>query len=205
MKKIILTSLFVLAFGLNYAQNTQFGIKGGLNVANQSASGWGIEPISTSPLISFHIGGFVEIKISDKFSIQPELLYSLLGSKYSFLLRQTGDPNELTIGDVVVSLSYINIPVMFKYYVIEKLNLEVGPQIGILISSKENISQSESSYSSNNDNFEPIDFGLNLGGGYDITENISAGVRYNFGLYDVKKGNVETKNNVLSLSLGYKF
>lgn len=205
MKKNVLTSLLALVFGFTYSQNTQFGIKGGMNVATQTSTESELVDLKTSSLIGFHIGGFVEFKLSDKFSVQPELLYSAQGGKYSVVLRQTNDPDLNTNAEVVTNLSYINIPVMFKYYVIEKLSLEAGPQIGILISSKEKITQPGSSYSSNNDNFEPIDFGLNLGAGYDITENISAGVRYNLGFYDVEKGDIETKNNVLSLSVGYKF
>ena len=41
MKKIILSSLFVLAVSFTYSQKAEFGIKGGLNIANQNYSGDG--------------------------------------------------------------------------------------------------------------------------------------------------------------------
>lgn len=211
MKKIILTSLLTLAFGFTNAQNAKFGIKGGLNVANQSNPG-GSEWINfdTSSLIGFHIGGFVEIKISDKISVQPELLYSAQGgilNSVILLPRETGDPNEipqLLNIEVENNLSYINIPVMFKYYVIEKFSLELGPQLGILVDSKRkntlNGQTTEDRY-----NYDSIDYGFNLGAGYDITENFSVGIRYSLGFNDIANFSNKVNNNVLSLSLGYKF
>jgi len=59
------------------------------------------------------------------------------------------------------------------------------------------------------DAFESVDFGLNLGAGYDFTKKFSVGVRYSFGLANVAKiedgSNEKLKNNVFSVSLGYKF
>jgi hypothetical protein len=206
MKKNILTSLLILTIGLAFAQNTQFGLKGGLNVANLNGTGW-VELSNTSPIISFHVGGFVEIKLSDKISIQPELLYSLQGCKYSIELRQNDDPNEPPINaDVVSSLSYINIPVMFKYYVIEKFSLEAGPQLGVLVSSKvkSDLTGQPSSVYNNISGYNSFDYGVNFGAGYDISEKLSTGIRYNLGLCDIDKSTSVTKNRVLSLSMCYK-
>jgi opacity protein-like surface antigen len=205
MKKIILSSLLVLAFGFTYAQKAEFGIKGGLNVANQNYSGDGA-PSPTS-IIGFQVGGFVDIKISDKFSIQPELLYSTQGSKFNLLVNTDGS-NYDTKNTFL--LSYINVPVMFKYYAAEKFSLEAGPQIGFMVDSKlktDVIGQSVTQDAK--DLFESVDFGLNLGAGYDFTKKISAGIRYNFGLTNVMKtesgDNSKIKNSVFSLSVGYKF
>lgn len=205
MKKIILSSLLVLAFGSTYAQKAEFGIKGGLNVANQNYSGDEIP--SPSSITGFHIGGFVEIKIDDKVSIQPELLYSAQGSKFNMDVQQDG----ITYNTVnKFKLSYINIPVMCKYYTTEKFSLEAGPQIGFLVDSKLEVEVLGQSVSQDaKDFFESVDFGLNLGAGYDFTKKFSAGVRYNFGLSNVAKtesGDTDKiKNSVFSLSVGYKF
>lgn len=205
MKKYILAAVAVMAFGFANAQKAQFGIKGGLNVANQNYSGEGAP--SPSSRIGFHIGGFAEVKISDRFSIQPELLYSTQGSKFDFTLEMEGveyDTNN------TFKLSYINIPVMFKYYAAEKFSLEAGPQIGFLTSAKlETKVLGQSVTQDAKQLFESVDFGLNIGAGYDFTSKFSAGVRYNFGLTNVGKNddgsNDSIKNNVLFVSLGYKF
>ena len=214
MKKIILTLLFIFSIGFTYAQNTQFGIKGGLNVASQSFSSpnSSFQP-NTSSLIGFHIGGFVEIKISDKFSIQPELLYSAQGGKLSyvdFLRLNIDDPGEYVNYETINNLSYINIPIMFKYYVTEKFTLELGPQLGVLIISKMNSSFNGPTYSGQSssdskDLYNSIDYGINLGAGYDITKNFSVGIRYNLGVCNIGKYSYEIKNSVFSIATNYKF
>jgi hypothetical protein len=205
MNKIILSAVAVLVFGFANAQKAQFGIKGGLNVANQGYSGDGAP--SPSSIIGFHIGGFVEVKISDKFSIQPELLYSTQGSKFDYAVYQNSIEYDT---ENTFRLSYVNVPVMFKYYAAEKFSLEAGPQIGFLTSSKMETEVLGQSVTQNvKEFFESVDFGLNIGAGYEFTKKVSLGVRYNFGLANVGKNedgsNDKIKNNVFSLSLGYKF
>ena len=96
MKKIILSALAVFVFGFTNAQEVKFGLKGGLNVANITGD---IEDNSSK--VGFHVGGFAEIKVSEKFSVQPELLFSTQGTKFDF---------EGT--NVNFNLSYLNIPIM---------------------------------------------------------------------------------------------
>lgn len=183
MKKIILSAVAVLAFGFTNAQ-VKFGAKAALNVATLTGDTEG-----ASSLIGFQIGGFAEIKVSEKFAIQPELMYSAQGSSYD----EGGDDK----------FDYLNIPVMAKFYVADAFSLEAGPQIGFLLSAKSDGTDVK-------DFITSTDFGLNLGAGYDFTENLSAGLRYNFGLSNVSdidfEGEDFTVNNaVLSVSLGYKF
>ena len=204
MKKIILAVVAVLAFGFTNAQKTQFGLKGGLNGANQSFSGEGSP--SSSSIIGFHIGGFVEVKVSDKFSIQPEVLYSTQGSKFDANVYNGGIYYDTKN---TFKFAYINIPVMFKYYASEKISLEAGPQIGFLTSSKMETEVLGQSVTQNVKDFiETVDFGLNIGAEYNFTKKVSAGIRYNFGLANVMNtddgSNDKIKNNVFSVSLGYK-
>lgn len=202
MKKIILTVAAVFAFGFANAQETKFGVKGGLNVANLSGD---IEDNSSK--VGFHVGGFVEIKVSDKFSVQPELLFSTQGTK----LEESGTNYSYESN---LNLSYLNIPVMAKYYVAEGFSLEAGPQIGFLTTAKSDFTATESGITVSGDEdvkdeFESIDFGFNFGAGYDFTENLSAGLRYNLGLSNIAKtdsgDDFKLSNNVFSVSLGYKF
>ena len=200
MKKIILAAAAVFAFGSANAQETKFGVKGGLNIANLSGD---IEDNSSK--VGFHVGGFVEIKVSDKFSVQPELLFSTQGTK----VEESG--NNFS-SKSTLNLSYLNIPVMAKYYVAEGFSLEAGPQIGFLTAAKADFTTTQSGITVSGDedvkdSFESIDFGVNFGAGYDFTKNLSAGLRYNLGLANIAKdsGDEKISNNVLSVSLGYKF
>jgi hypothetical protein len=189
MKKIILSAMAICAFSFANAQDKKdmsFGIKGGMNISAVT------NVTGSSSLTGFHIGGFAEFKVSDKLTIQPELLYSTQGDKYD-----GGKTN----------LDYINIPVMAKYYVTDALSLEAGPQIGLLISGKENLDSGGSTDVKSA--YKSTDFDLDLGAGYDFTENFSAAVRYNIGLAHLQKdlapGVSASHNSVFQVSLGYRF
>jgi long-subunit fatty acid transport protein len=180
MKKIILTAAAVFVFSFANAQDTKFGVKGGLSMSSTSEEG-------ASSLLAFHLGGFAEFKISDKFAVQPELLYSAQGAKF-------------TGGNL--NLNYINIPVMAKYYVADAFSIEAGPQIGFLMSAKSDGTDIKDACNS-------TDFGLNLGAGYNLNETMSLGLRYNMGLSNVIKDvagvSTDSKNSSIQLSFGYKF
>lgn len=207
MKKNILIVAAVLVFGMTNAQKAKFGIKGGMNISNWVGDTEGMDVKSK---IGFNIGGFAEIKLSDKFAIQPELLYSAQGMKMDNF--EVDDPELGSVtADAKFNLSYINIPVMFKYYVAEKFNLEAGPQIGFLTSAKLNVKVDGygSSDQDVKDIFESVDFGLNFGAGYDFTEHFFANIRYNLGLSNIAKtesgDDSKVNNSVFSLNVGYKF
>lgn len=207
MKKVILSAIAVMAFGIASAQDVKYGFKGGLNVSTFTGDKEGANLKST---IGFNVGGFVEIKLSEKFALQPELLYSTQGTK----LTNIGDylDGDFYTGDINFNLAYINVPVMAKYYVAEKFSIEAGPQIGFLTSAKTKTKLdgfSQTVEQNVKDSFESIDFGLNFGAGYDFTEHFAIGARYNLGLANIAKteagDNTKLHNSVFSFSVGYKF
>lgn len=181
MKKLLFAAIAVLGLTSANAQETKFGAKGGFNMSNLA----GAENAST--LIGIHLGGFAEFKLSDKFAVQPELLFSMQGAGFD-----GGD----------TKLNYINIPVMAKYFVTENISIEAGPQIGFLMSAK--IDGTDVKEFTNS-----TDFGLNFGGSYYLDENMFLTARYGFGLSEVEKdlatGVDGSSNSVIQLSFGYKF
>ncbi|CAM3620094.1 porin family protein [Flavobacterium gelidilacus] len=185
MKKLLLvTALAVFGFSNVNAQEIKFGVKGGLNFAYLSGDNTG----DLEPVTAFNFGVMSEISITDKFSFQPELMYS--GQGFSF----KNDDNP-------IALSYINLPLMGKYYVIKGLSLEAGPQIGYLIGADYDGLDLK-------DNYKKVDFGANFGLGYKLDNGINFGVRYNLGLSninDLRGQSDKIKNNVLQVSLGYFF
>jgi len=224
MKKVLLSAVALFVFGVASAQ-VKFGVKGGVNFA--TFTGAGADLIDAKMKVGFNVGGFAEIKFNDKFALQPELLYSLQGAK-----GVSTDSNGLlnSSEDVKQNLSYLNVPVMVKFYPIKSLYVEAGPQVGFLVSAKEKTDGTEIDFNEVSGNeelvnvstnedvkdfYKSIDFDFNIGAGYEFTENLFAGVRYSIGLTDVSDvpttisffgvSGFEMKNNVLSLSLGYKF
>lgn len=96
-------------------------------------------------------------------------------------------------------LDYINVPIFAKYYVLDKLSVEAGPQFGFLVKADNN-GEDIKEY------LKTFEFGLGVGASYYFTENIFAGARYNFGLTSIdKESDVKIHNNVLQVSVGYRF
>lgn len=178
MKKLLFTAVAVFAFGFTNAQETKFGAKAGLNMSNYTGD------LDLDSKVGFFVGGFAEIKLTDKFAVQPELLYSVLGAK---------DDNAS------LNANYLLIPVMAKYFVTEQFSLEAGPQIGFLTSAKYDGEDAK-------DLFTSTDFGLNFGAGYDVTEAINVGLRYSLGLSNVLDSDfADAKTSNIGLAVGYKF
>lgn len=208
MKKLFLTAAAVFALTAVNAQDITFGAKFGVNLANADAGDF-----DTDVVTSFHIGVTAELPISDKFSVQPELLYSIQGASLTETI--TEDKYEY-----LYKLNFINLPIMAKYYVTQGLSLEAGPQIGFLVKAEVETDFTDSDDSSNNvsittdlkDYYKSIDFGFNIGAGYKLESGLNFTLRYNLGLSNLSdtdhedvSDDSEWKNRVLQLSVGYTF
>lgn len=186
MKKIVsITVITVLTIVSINAQDVKFGAKAGLNLAFIT----GDDSEDLDPNTDFHLGVMAEFKISDKFSLQPELVYS----------GQGADTNIASEGSI--SLNYLNLPLIGKYYVTERLSLEAGPQIGVLLSTKGGTVDYK-------ELLKPIDYGVNFGVGYKLDNGLNFTARYNLGLSninDVDGFSDKNSNGVFQLSVGYFF
>ena len=104
MKKLLFAAVAVFAFGYTNAQETKFGVKAGVDFASVKVKVLGVS--ATSSETGFFLGGFANLGISDKFSVQPELLY------------------------VAVSDSnFLSLPILAKYNVADKFGLLAGPSL----------------------------------------------------------------------------
>ena len=209
MKKMVFTAVAVLVFGLTNAQDAvkatsdvKFGVKGGINLANIVGDDAG----DANMFVGFNAGFFVEIPVTDKLTIQPEILYSAQGSKSEGPLVIDGSLYDVK---ATMKLNYINIPVMFKYNVAEKFSLEAGPYVGFLTTAKMKVDVD--GYGSATEDMKDLvkstDFGIALGMNYDFSDVIFANVRYQGGLTqigDTGEGD-NIKNSVFQLGLGFRF
>jgi len=201
MKKITVSVLALFAFaGATYAQtpDLKLGAKAGLNITNLS----GLD--HSKGLTGFHVGAIAEIFITEKFSIQPEILYSSQGGKtsenYEYL---DGVINKM---ENKYKLDYLNIPIMAKYYVMEGLSVQAGPQIGFNVKAEKEYKDLDLSGTDKiKDEINSVDFGLNFGVGYELPLGVFADARYNLGLSKVNKEGKSFTNGVFQISVGYKF
>lgn len=214
MKKLLLfTAVAMFTFAAAQSQELRIGAKAGVNFA--SIGGDDTEDLDGRT--SFHLGALVEIPITEKFAVQPEILYSSMGAKEEY----TESPFDAPISyEAKLKLDYISIPIMAKYYVIEGLSIEAGPQFGILVSAKAEtestiFGETESFDLDVKDSFKTLDIGLGLGAGYRLNNGIFFSARYVLGFMNIAEDeefdgdfDVDTpklKNNVIQLSAGYSF
>lgn len=187
MKRIILAAVVLLAASVDMqAQMVKFGIKAGLNYANQTGSDITINSnnYNTDAITSYHAGLVAEIKVTDGFSVQPELLYSTQGATYKNAVEEF--KNEL---------GYLSIPVLAKFHLNKTISLDLGPQASFLLSERKNVNFKEA---------ETFEFGAAGGLGLNITKNFFLQGRYVLGLTEASK-EAKVKNSVVQISAGFTF
>ena len=189
MKKItfIVAALFIAAS--TFAQDAQWGIKGGLNFA-QETTGNGSTDIRTG----IHLGGFMDKPISNGVDFQLAFLYSMQGSTYK-------DGGK----DYTEKLDYLIVPLIFKIYVNKnrRFSIDLGLQLGYMVSAKlASGSNSVSVYDL--DGLNKFDASLGLGISYKINDNLDLVFRGTGGLTKIIEGQ-DHKNSVLQLGVGYRF
>jgi hypothetical protein len=151
-----------------------------------------------------------ELSTSSTTSVQVELVYSGQGFKY-----EGGTLDGNVVAKDTYALDYLNIPILFKYYMNDEFSFEVGPQLGFLLSSK-----AETTGKNVNDYFTTASFDIALGLGYKFDNGLYFDARYNLGMTDIWKGPTLTPgypvypgypyyyeygkaNGVVQLSLGF--
>lgn len=191
-RKLFLAASAVLfaSAAVNAQHNVRWGVKAGANFATinteSSAPDWGSRT-------GVHAGLLAHIHLNKSWAIQPELVYSLQGSK-----APVGSQTQVN------NLHYVNVPVLVQYMFDNGFRLQTGPQLGILAGANTKITGG--THTSNTDLYNKADFSWSFGGGY--LSNIGLGVdaRYNLGLTDVyKPGAMKESNGVFQLGLFYMF
>ena len=202
---IAFTGFTFTSIKAQHSDETQFGIKGGVNFSNI----YDTEVDDNNVLTSFNAGVYASFPVGDILSIQPEILYSRKGGELNY-------DNAITSGTAQFKLNYIEVPVLFKVNVTDNLNIHVGPYFAYLIDAAVSNDASgdaidfEDSY--DNDDFNKFDVGISAGLGFDFN-SFGIGARYNYGLSTIGKkrdfaGTTYTipdgKNSSISLYLSYK-
>ncbi len=193
MKTLLFIAALCLVFNLTQAQtHAAFGLKAGLNVANLTSE----NTANRESKISFHLGGLAHIHLSKEFAVQPELVYSGQGLK--FTSPATGNKYNW-------SLNYINVPVMLQYMFNNGFRLETGPQLGFLI----NVDEEKNGVETGDlvkDDFKSTDFSWGFGASYLTHTGFGIGGRYNAGLSNINDySTAVTKNQVFQVGVFYMF
>lgn len=164
MKKLLL-SLSLLLSGYAGFSQVSFGVKSGINIATTKGL---IEFVKNR--VGWYGGGFATIPINEKFYLQPELLYSSKGNGEKYKPYKT-----------VLTLNYLDVPIVLGYKIDHKTSLVFGPELGYFLSAHR--------VYNNNENFNvsknypsKFDVGLDIGLKYMAIKDILIEVRYSYGL-----------------------
>ncbi|HEV8286351.1 MAG TPA: porin family protein [Chitinophagaceae bacterium] len=194
MRKAILFSLALTLFSsIVFSQQVRFGIDGGMALSRGSYKS--SEGFERRIFGGFDGGALLEIGVTQKFMIQPEANYSIIGV-------------ELNDGqkEATIKLRYVDFPVLAKVSVSPKVNLFAGPQLGFLTWAKRDSSFTNEMIELKQD-FKKEDFGLVFGGDYKFGRHIFLDARYYLGLHQIAESwnDFEMRNRYVSFRVGYIF
>jgi hypothetical protein len=181
------------------AQSTEFGFKGGINIATYG----GDDAEDLDSRTGIIVGGSFAFNLSPMFSIQPELLYAMKGAK-----------SDDEFGSFTVKHDYLELPVLARLTIPTapgssfRPSLFAGPALGIELScdlegTDEGVTLSASCSDFDLDT-KTVDFGMVFGGELGLDRGgmrIGLEARYNLGLTSIwdGAGTVDLKHRALSI------
>ena len=186
-------SLAVAALFISQLMMAQFhlGIKAGANITKVDGKSFKQEF-----KYGYNLGGFAEIGLSDKFSLEPEVLFnqysSTLDSSYKSIYE-----NVIASNQSKVKLNYLTIPLLLDYKFIGPIHVQAGPQFGILMSQDKSFLQNGANA------FKNGDFSMVAGAQIKLAQLRITG-RYIIGLSNINDidNQDKWKNQVVQLSVG---
>ena len=154
------------------SSDMKFGVKAGLNNSNYTGDA------DSDAATSFYVGGLVDFAVSEKFHVQPELLYSVEGADED-------------------SMTFLRLPIMAKYYVADGFSLQAGPEFAFKIAAENELTDEFS---------KSLDYGLGLGAGYELESGLFFDARYNLGLANISDvDGFDVGTSSIQVGLGYRF
>jgi hypothetical protein len=205
MKKSILVISAVLALAATgTAQNINFGIKAGLthNTLNFKIEAEETEAKLEGSNAGFYVGGIANFKLSENFSLQPNLLFVMKGGR----LSMDGD-NKLTS-------FHIDLPVNFLYTA-NGFFIGAGPNFSYALSGKVKANDEESVDIFDKEEasyfyLKKFELGANVLMGYTFPNGLVISASYTPGIANIagyKDEDVEmtAHNKSFGISIGYMF
>ena len=187
--------LFSAAILFSMAGMAQFhiGAKAGANIIKVDG-----QSFKDQFRYGYHLGGFMEIKLSKKLEFQPEVLFNQystrLDSNYKNIYENVFNPPA---GNNI-KLNYLSIPLILDYKLANFLRLQLGPQVGVLID------QNRSLLQNGGDAFKRGDFSM-LGGAELQLAGFRVTGRYMVGLSNINDidNKEKWKSQGFQLSVGF--
>lgn len=192
----------------------RFGFKAGINSARLEIKDAGSSNSGTNnnAKTSVHAGFFYNIPVAGSFRIQPELLYSIQGSKTSALSSADSRLSGL-IGLKEMDFHYVSLPVMLQINTPGGFIIEAGPQISYLSSANGDRQNGGEVNLKDQKYVKKTDFAAAGGVGYLSRIGLGISARYVYGFTNVWDNeespangtNLDYRNRNLQVGLTYHF
>ena len=233
MKKLASILALVFLTIVSSAQSLipiKYGIKAGLNFSSLNISSIeGVQPTDNSSQMGIAAGFIVHIPLSDKWFINPEVLYSQKGASFNYAFTHDYELNQRDEYKTTnpLTLSYVELNPTISYKATDKLALNFGPSVSFLIGEDYIYTPDPVRDITNTTNIltdglvetASLDVGLNLGISYFFTEHFFVDSRVYTGFIEVASATqpyeeiinnnpdpaYTLKNSAIVLSLAYLF
>jgi hypothetical protein len=180
------------------AQDSAFGVKGGLNLSNFFTENVDDENLRTG----------LNFGIYSRSALVPELLYLQAELGYS----GKGAKIEGNAGEAEIGLGYLELPILASVGIADLLYLEGGAYASYLLDANISGDSSLGSFSEeiDTDNFKDFDYGLAVGANVNLSPLV-VGVRYYYGLQDIVDNDIasftgiEARNSTFQAYVAFEF
>ena len=220
IRKIFFSIISMLMINSLHAQVT-YGARAGVNYATWKGDDIQIIEdlvdktdgyVVTKGRTGLHIGGYVNIPISNTFSFEPGIAYS----KKGYSLKGDFQIPVLKYLNInaraQVQSHYIDMPLVLRAKVYKGLNVYAGPQVSYLVRSTLNAKLGVFGITIFNrgvgitSRFNKVDMGLTGGIGYEFENGLNVQAGYDYGLSTLDKNeNYSAYNRVVKVSVGFSF
>lgn len=197
MKKTILivAAFFTIVAASAQSDKTEFqyGVKGGVNFSTIANENSNVD--SPDKRTSFYGGLVAELPLHERFSLQGEAFYS--GQGFDRSVPGSKDKAEYQV-------SYIQVPLLAKFYLVEGLSIAAGPQFGFKINEELDFDPKNGGGDYETNELKTFDFQGTAGLEYKFHNGLFLQGRYSYGFSDlIKDESIHT--SVFSAGLGYMF
>ena len=159
----------------------EFGIKVGLNFSTFNNA----DVFNPDTKTGLNFGLYGRYQWTTRISGKIELLYTNMGARAD----QFDVAENVSFKNYAVNLDYLTLPVLGEFMVVDGLRLELGPYIGVLVTSKQSFkSIQRSNNPDDRDRIDPdsdqanfVDVGIIAGATYQFPSGFGIGSRYQQG------------------------
>jgi hypothetical protein len=181
--RYFLLSCFFLTTPFVFAQS----IRGQL-LAGPSVSQFLGDSFGGFDKLGFQAGGAVELAFSNKWGLQPEIMYAQKGSR-----SRSNEPF------FVWRLHYVEVPLLLNYHYGEKWILQAGPSLSVLMKAAHDTGNG---FEDKTEQFEQFDYNVQMGVMYTPFRQAGIALRFAQSLAPVSAGQ-SLRNQTLSITLRY--